>query len=200
MTDRPIIFSAQMVRALPDGRKTQTRRLQFDERGRLTTWGRLAEEWQRGERDQRLWVREAWRTAAKFDATAPRNIEPRALVSYDADFDGEPNDGCRGKARRSFHMPRWASRITLDVTAVRVQRLQEISEEDARAEGAFALNRIGDDPMHAPWTMTGEGWRYDTPRDAFRALWNTLHGAGAWDANPWVVAVTFGARKGNIDA
>ena len=95
--------------------------------------------------------------------------------------------GSIGNMVPPIHMPRWASRITLTVTDVRVQRLQEISEADAIAEGIDA-------------TATKH---FGNPVKAYAALWNSLHGAEnehSWEANPWIVAVTFDVREGNIDA
>ncbi len=84
----------------------------------------------------------------------------------------------------SIFMPRWASRLTLTVTDVRVQRLQDISEEDAWAEGITAYGTT----------------RYEREgRDLYALLWNSINGAGAWNNNPWVVALSFTVRKGNID-
>lgn len=80
-------------------------------------------------------------------------------------------------------MPRWASRLTLIVTDVRVQRLQDISRGDAMGEGC-------------PFQNMADG---DDPREWFRALWNSLHGPDAWDANPWVCALTFTVHRCNID-
>ena len=88
--------------------------------------------------------------------------------------------------RPSIHMPRSASRLTLTVTEVRVQRLQDISEEDARAEGI--------EGEFLPWPQG-----YWTYRPYFAELWNSLHGPDAWDANPWVVALSFTVQHGNID-
>jgi hypothetical protein len=84
-------------------------------------------------------------------------------------------------------MPRWASRLTLIVTDVRVQRLQDISEEDARAEGIFTPE-IG-------YVNLGK----KAPVIQYAMLWNSLHGPDAWDANPWVSAITFTVHHGNID-
>lgn len=209
MADKPIIFSGAMVRAILDGRKSQTRRVLKNRNGidlgiaptvrtdhpKLIAFDHpkggplTCVPWPYAPGD-RLWVREA-----HWFVHGIENGAKTICVMYRAD--GE-DSGC-GFAP-SIHMPRWASRLTLTVTDVRVQRLQEISEEDARAEGAHERSRIGDDPMHPTWTMTGEGWRYETPREAFAALWQELHGSGAWDANPWVVAITFSVEKRNIDA
>lgn len=85
--------------------------------------------------------------------------------------------------RPSLHMPRWASRITLEVTGVRVERLQEISEADARAEGLST----------APggWWSGADGQAGATPRAAFALLWNSINGADSWNENPWVWVVEF---------
>ncbi|HSC88532.1 MAG TPA: hypothetical protein VLC09_14720 [Polyangiaceae bacterium] len=100
-------------------------------------------------------------------------------------------DLCRW--RPSIHMPRWASRITLEVTAVRVERLQDISEEDAQAEG---IER-GEDFFQCPtWRdyMPGDeaaSWFPDDPIGSYSTLWDSINGAGAWDANLWVWVVEF---------
>lgn len=106
--------------------------------------------------------------------------------------------------RPSIHMPRWASRLTLIVEAVKVERLQDISEADAQAEGLLPY------PHEGPGGMTVTSWHwlhgkpeeetYCTPQYAFRALWNSINGADAWDANPFVVAVSFVVHRANIDA
>lgn len=101
----------------------------------------------------------------------------------------------------SIHMPRWASRLILIVTDVRVQRLVEISEDDARAEGIYEFRRIGDGPGHAIWGYDGCEWRSQTPSEAFVDLWDSLSKPGAtWANNPWVVAITFIPHRCNIDA
>lgn len=204
MTDRPILFSAPMVRALLDGRKTQTRRVlkpQPDYRG-PSGFMHDAEEWgwadENGEHVSvleivpngfhiggRLWVRETWRAWSEYDGMPPRAIPAAAAIQYPADNPLSPWDS---KARPSIHMPRWASRLTLIVTDVRVQRLQDISEADAIAEGI------------AP-TANSQTIDCDTPspRDGFRDLWNGIHGPGAWDENPWVAAISFDVVRDNID-
>lgn len=100
-------------------------------------------------------------------------------------------------------MPRWASRITLDVTEVRVERLQDISETDAAAEGRAPCDMCGD----SGWVNRGPdgGWQCkvegcgDPDRDWYAELWDSLNGPGAWEANPWVMAISFNVRMGNID-
>ena len=186
MADKPIIFSAPMVRALLEGRKTQTRRVLKEQNsiadavmiGGFYQW----KSWKTGcvlgdvsvpyAPGSRLYVREAC------------HIDGRK-VSYRADAD--PASEPPGPWRPSIHMPRWASRLTLLVTDVRVQRLQEISGEDCIAEGAdcdtCACNQRG---------------CFEIRRN-FHDLWNSLHGPEAWDANPWVCAVSFTAHRCNID-
>ena len=109
---------------------------------------------------------------------------------------GAPDHGWRSP----IHMPRWASRLTLIVESVKVERLQEISDEDAEAEGIFARGAVGDDPSHSQWTWGDSDWRYETPRAAYAALWNSINGPDAWGANPWVAAISFSVRADNIDA
>lgn len=190
-SDRPIIFSAPMVRALLDGRKTMTRRLaplkevaKKDGRGGYVVT--LSSPWRRVQPGGRLWVRETWShsgTGVWSTADARRALDGGVL--YRVDDDGS-DLGIRWWP--SIHMPRWASRLTLTVTAVRVERLQEISEADARAEG-----------VSAEWSdheLYGQSQPY---RYGFSSLWNSLHGPGAWDANPEVVAIAFTVERRNID-
>lgn len=212
MTDRPILFSAPMVRAILADRKTQTRRvmrtnhvgyrsfLRWD--GRPHTRAMMAcsngdpgrpessvfcEDNRIGVPGDRLWVRETWSPwsdvvdcdeAAKLrDARAQM---PWACVLYGADrawSNSQPSDN-GGRWRPSIHMPRWASRLTLDVVSVRVERLQAITEEDARAEG------VAVDPAAL---ASGA-----THRQAFADLWDSLNAKRApWASDPWVWRVEF---------
>ncbi|MCQ8240569.1 hypothetical protein [Rhizosaccharibacter radicis] len=107
--------------------------------------------------------------------------------------------------RPSIHMPRWASRLTLEITDIRAERLQDISEEDARAEGVEQVVR----PPSWPVMYERRFWKgyenhqkanRDSARESFGSLWNSLHGPGAWSANPWVWAISFRAHRTNIDA
>lgn len=177
MKDHPIIFSAPMVRALLAGRKMQTRRLASSPLRKV----------QPGER---LWVRENW--CKRVDdwgqphGTALYMADGQHVVRVDGDgFTVTTADGREASPwRPSIHMPRWASRLTLTVTEVRVQRLQDMDRGDAMEEGC-------------PFSNMAAG---PSPRDWFRDLWNSLHGADAWDANPEVVALTFTVAQRNIDA
>lgn len=139
----------------------------------------------------RLWVREAWRHIPACPVPMCRDI---TCIEYAATptFSPEQNDrlGIESPWRPSLFMPRWASRITLEVTEVRAQRLQDISEEDAKAEGIMA-QRLPD--------LVGNRWhwgdtshdRCSSPRMAYSALWDHINGKSSWAANPYVWAYTF---------
>lgn len=211
MSDRPILFSTPMVRAIlreieqPGTGKTQTRRLLTPQPqpdvGLIGLYApRLTAVFGYGTPDadckiplrympgDRLYVREAWRAEAAYDDTPPRDIEYDAcMVRYEADGAWSGRDAMThaGKFRQGMHMPRWASRITLIVTDVRVQRLQEISNEDGFAEG---ISKDYLESVHGP--------------NGFRDLWDSINGdrpGAAWRHNPWVAAYTFRPILGNID-
>lgn len=248
MADRGIIFAAPMVRALLDGRKTQTRRL-FAARWGLgapvnlrhhgvgdysgladdpASWGfPFAEDgcdmslkhWPQTSGyspGDRLYVREAIRCFADVsdDAeftyladgrrwhTGPctGDIPDAGLKSYFKLVD-RAKKGNRVASSPSIHMPRWASRLTLSVTDVRVQRLQDISEADAIAEGIYEVrSRSGDGMRHFGTEPNDSVW--PTATRAYRALWDSLHAEPGtrWEDNPWIVAVSFDVRQGNIDS
>jgi hypothetical protein len=189
MTDRPIIFSGPMVKALIAGSKTQTRRILKKgcpaSRNLILpdgpNKGAVQMDYATGDR---LYVREA------IDKVS----EPGS-VFYRADYDAAYPGGSSGLGwRPSIHMPRWASRLTLTVTDARVDRLHEINESDAKAEGIMQVgDGLFDYHDHAEI-------RFKTAKAAFRDLWNSIHGPEAWDANPWVSAISFDVQHGNIDA
>lgn len=192
MVDRPIIFSGAMIRALIEGRKSQTRRLAWKPQGPMTSFSPPPLDpspWQRVQPGDRLWVRENWRADARCDDERPLSI---GAVEYDASERQFPEMPA-GKLRPSIHMPRWASRLTLTVTAVKVERLQEISEQDAEAEGVRSSGPLPwhEDDVGAPPHMGAV--------ENFAALWNHIHGADAWDANPAVVVIGFQCALQNID-
>jgi hypothetical protein len=212
MADRPIIFSAPMVRALLDGRKTQTRRMLKPQPVPCLSWSEppagtypSAKGWSRlpYAPGDRLYVREAWRARLYNQSVPPREIDPWATrLHYEADgLPPECDDGTNwNRLRPSIHMPRWVCRLTLTVTDVRVQRLQEISEDDAIDEGCRPFFDESDPQiMKGPNGTEHQMMPLKGPLDAFRALWNSLHGPAAWDANPWVVALTFTVHRCNID-
>lgn len=245
MTDRPILFSAPMIRALLAGRKTQTRRLiKFAGIGNVIEFQKVATDPQGRPvyemRDgagkhyarpaapgfvdyhystpigfgDRLWARETylpdppsddpswhdnvcsyveWSGCGSRVSDVPRPLQDGAFCIYRADpkWDEDPMAW-----RPSIHMPRWASRLTLIVTDVRVERLQAISEEDAVAEGAlpYHISASGLDyygPSHA---MCGQDHRA-----GFCKIWETINGIESWDANSWVAAYTFTVHHHNID-
>ena len=190
----PILFSGPMVRALLDGRKTQTRRvLREDERQRYAV-------------GDVLWVKEEWSGHYHFRDTPPAKrvsfMTPdgpilREDIWYWAD--GRPATGDYERPRSPLFMPRWASRITLEVTAVRVQRLQEISDDDALAEG---VTKVRD---HC-YVIQGFGYDlsglcHSSPIVPFAHLWDSLSGKRGygWDQNPWVIAPTFSVHNQNVD-
>lgn len=207
MKERPILFSAPMVRALLAGTKTQTRRLCGDrvahfEGGWWTQKLGSGSKWESGlcswhcpygKPGDRLWVRETFAYSVKDPCGLNETIGPEThdIVCKEGSHGGQWEHTDESGARTmvaprwkpGIHMPRWASRITLEVTEVRVQRLQDISDEDAKAEGAPALPPPGSTLPHGP----GE------PSHAvgFRHLWCTINGTESWDANPWVWAVGF---------
>jgi hypothetical protein len=187
MKDTPIIFSGPMARALLDGRKTMTRRLAWVLPGKAgrrakasRDWppGMWPSSWQNRQPGDRLWVRESLATHGNFGfplGETPQVSDLQGRVwSYTAD--GLPH---RTGGRPSIHMPRWASRLTLEITAVKLEPLKAISEQDALAEGV----------QHDP-----------TGKDAFGSLWETLHGECSWIDTGEVVALTFTVHKQNIDA
>lgn len=200
--ERPILFSGPMVRAILEGRKTVTRRVmkpQPDFLGSMvdpnTPFKTLDAGLHaritcpHGQPDDRLWVREAWAADAQVDAIAPRDLSQGEPIWYPADFSVRQT-GCsmisKGRGRPSIHMPRWASRILLEITAVRVERLQDISEEQALAEGVR-----GEPCDHARQACADIGCWGDTAKGAFGFLWESLNGEGSWAANPWVWVVEF---------
>ncbi|MFP3979131.1 hypothetical protein [Marinobacter sp. KMM 10035] len=213
--DRPILFNTEMVQAILDGRKTQTRRLvpewqlpsetsgphdefpesswisvaQRDRRYGFGVFGSTEEECMAnykhdyssccpyGRSGDRLWVRETHGFEIRSVGGTPheqityRASNPDAVHCYDCNGMEQPM-----KWRPSIHMPRWASRITLEITGVRVERLQDISEADAKAEGG---------PTH------GHSGAEISGRRGFQHLWGQINGVDSWDANPWVWVIKF---------
>lgn len=150
-----------------------------------------------GEPGDRLWVREAWVADAQLDGIAPRDLSQGEPIMYPADGSVRQT-GCamisEGRGRPSIHMPRWASRILLEITAVRVERLQDISEQQAMAEGIIGVPFRPDDgfPICTGYMVGPDDGRTvltPTAAEAFAELWNST--GGDWDANPWVWVVEF---------
>lgn len=190
MRERPILFSAEMVRALLAGTKTQTRRVakEFDaEPGKMDAILRRFPHQNGcpyGAPGDQLWVRETWATNEGAAGGVCYRADTGQCATFQRIANGEATHAV-GRWRPSIHMPRWASRITLEVTGVRVERLQGISEADAVAEG---IESHDDDGA----TYYGPFGKGDAcPIRAFRALWESINGAGSWDANPFVWVVEF---------
>ncbi len=223
MKERGMIFNAEMVRAILDGRKTQTRRIIKNcsvGRDPISRFIKIEKKFigcypedvpelireccPYGVPGDRIWVRETW---------ADVNHDGCPAVAYRADGevrdlqedDGEEDDpnlekycfanfypdlisGTEGRWTPSIHMPRWASRITLEITAVRVERLSEISEADAAAEGVPPAGDLLPDHPGAYLTPKGD---FATAKVAFQRLWESIYGDDSWQANPWVWVIEF---------
>ncbi|HIH9739945.1 TPA: morphogenetic protein [Klebsiella pneumoniae] len=201
MKERGMIFNAEMVRAILDGRKTQTRRIMApqpaDDIERCIFPNPEAIGWKSslrhkhgsttahfchyGKPGDRIWVRETWN---KYGG----------LLTYRADHDWiddmRKETVCTAKWVPSIHMPRWASRILLEITDVRVERLNSISQEDAQAEG---LELTGWRPTYSDPDSGGEVM---TPYDNFAELWSSIYGDESWQANPWVWVIEFKRVEG----
>lgn len=201
MKERPILFSAPMVQAILAGNKTQTRRVAKhplletlsyivnigdgwfgDEEGDVQVrcpYGKVGDQ---------LWVRETWqgplldedqREQFRHDGSdafkKPEFCAYRATDTLDAIDD----DGNELGWRPSIHMPRWASRIQLEITNVRVERLKDITAEDALAEGVAHCAHLSDH------------WNEYAPDEQFSMLWSAINGMESWHANPWVWVIEF---------
>lgn len=219
MNSKPILFSAPMVRALLEGRKTQTRRvvknpfpysqcvgikqhgdewLQIltDGEGQAFTLGNINKRLScpYGKPGDLLWVRETF---------LYRNNRQNIICSADYSTLNSAGVGALyGGWKPSIHMPRWASRLTLEITGIRVERLQDISEEDAIAEGIEPkklrhFNGEGFDGWNC-YTVADSG--YENPIHSYESLWKSINGRDSWAANPWVWVIEFKAHKQNIGA
>jgi hypothetical protein len=208
--ERPILMSAPMVRAILSGAKTMTRRVvkpQPKHRAILSNNGKWydadcinpGEEMicRFGNVGDRLWVKEAWGcddwdggsypdSFGLWYAADPEdaplkwvNVYPQ--TAYTKEF-AKP-----GKSRSSLFMPRWASRLTLEITGVRAEQLQDITEADAKAEGCEAVPLTEGEIM----LMGVDDSSCWPARSAFARLWYSIHGVESWDANPWVWVVSF---------
>ncbi|EBX4071346.1 hypothetical protein QE63_002029 [Salmonella enterica subsp. enterica] len=212
MSERGMIFNAEMVNAILSGRKTQTRRpikwkqtrfTEIAERddGSLWPW---AEDCERGgdiwfacpygEIGDRIWVRETWQVIhdhidesshveyRTYAPSIPKEKDRYWRTVYAEHFGDESREDRGFPWRPAIHMPRWASRILLEITDVRVERLRDLSEEDAKSEGIIPS---------AGGVLPG--WEY---RINFRDLWMDIYGTDNWEANPWVWVIEFKRVEG----
>ena len=252
MKERGMIFNGEMVRALLDGRKTQTRRIVKGADGAV----KFCKEWDingeeifvvLGEKDHtgmnpvlgaiscplgavgdRIWVRETWGVVS-HELDEDGRIQPwtpdrpataihempfgnsyfsgHAIYAADGDFTWGDDDGYedgRSCWKPSIHMPRAASRILLEITDVRVERLNAISPEDAESEGLERTNftGFGDEPGLPSYPEPDvyfdplkKQWK-EYPPEAFAGLWESIYGEGSWQANPWVWVISFKRVEG----
>ncbi|PKR55443.1 hypothetical protein [Thalassospira marina] len=230
MQVKPILFSAPMVRAILDGRKTQTRRVikpqPYSDNHNNCIWNgcnygqgsngnphfdHLASPLPSsktkkvncpyGKPGDLLWVRESWQALSfgdylptKDHVSDVRYMATDKLAGLDKDARGWP-------WRPSIHMPRWASRITLEITDIRVQRLNQIAAEDARAEGVDQRSKkVREFDLLGASNDVADRIYLNACRWEFRDLWERINGPDSWDANPWVWAVSFNPHMTNVDA
>ncbi|MEX2964243.1 hypothetical protein [Microbulbifer sp. TYP-18] len=208
--ERPILFNGPMVRAILEGRKTQTRRIIKPQpfngasgESAIKQIGGLRDEqtlsqvmtsaWQAGfvdttcpcgEEGDRLWVRETFRLSTHNDCPHYEPCNCRSGVPFyrsDAEIGEE-------KWKPSIHMPRWASRITLEITNIRVERLREMSQEDAYCEGVTRELR---NSFGYACDESEEIFNTRQSKETFSFLWESIYGDGSWDANPWVWVIEF---------
>lgn len=222
MTERGMIFNGEMVRAILDGRKTQTRREVTKATANLLDLqkkhpnSKYAIGCPYGKPGDRIWVRETWGVVS-HELDEDGRIQPwspdrpataihempfgngyysgHAIYAADGDFTWGDDDGYedgRSCWKPSIHMPRRASRITLEITGVRVEQLKSISEEEARSEGVARLRE-------GFWKHYQPGWTQHqlSARGSFATLWDSIYGFGEWDSNPWVWVIEFNRIEGD---
>jgi hypothetical protein len=195
---KPILFSTQMVRAILEGRKTQTRRLfpyqykvcthnnkyqieYMDERDNQYYTRHIEDICKYGKIGDRLWVKETYAMYGE------NSIIP---YEYKANFK-EPIDKF-WKWKPSIFMPRKASRITLEITNIRVERLNDISEEDAIAEGVEYINSEGNGVYYKNYKIKNKNWmEFKNPIDSYHTLWESINGKNSWRLDPLVWVIEF---------
>ncbi|EPG4778512.1 hypothetical protein OQB83_001225 [Klebsiella pneumoniae] len=223
MKERGMIFNGEMVRAILDGRKTQTRRIMKVQPENSELGLRRVVESKNGIDDgkyfwsqsdatglksrskpfacpfgtvgDRIWVREAFRVHSRATDVATLVYKASERNSWTEQTHRVPvavfnKPATPEKWTPSLHMPRWASRILLEITDVRVERLNSISQEDAKAEG---MELTGWRPTYSDPDSGGEVW---TPYDNFAQLWESIYGEESWKANPWVWVIEFKRVEG----
>jgi hypothetical protein len=216
--ERPILFSGPMVRAILQGRKTQTRRIVKGDPATVISNIRTRDEkviipewWfsycPYGQPGDRLWVRETFYQFGHWESVPGvktktgrmkwRFVAHNDFVLYDAPDEFRKGRHHKDPATPAWHkrlgrfMPRWASRITLEITGVRAERLNDISNEDCVAEGITAIGK----GVRMPDGRYAQAGRYETKastvRQLYSELWESINGPGSWGVNPWVWVVEF---------
>lgn len=202
--EKPILFSADMVDAVLDDRKTQTRRAvkhtsifgnpyikEFRHAGgewwdAILPDGGITIKCPYGKVGDELWVRENFSFPWCVNGLKPKDVQEGVDVHYWADGDVQYGDWTKPKP--SIFMPRWASRIQLRITDVRVERLQDISEGDAANEGLIYSESMGGCPN---FRFSHDSQNYPDAERCFKQLWVSINGAESWDENPWVWVIEF---------
>lgn len=213
MKEHPILFTGEMVWAILEGRKYQTRRVikpqpekwvkhagydffcgddEIALRGMTRNGPAEALMKLKYQKGNLLWVRETWATVNSYDHLSPRDIPrgdkrwPQVWYGADPGAGGLYQTTCEflGKVRPSIFMPRWASRITLEITNIRVEKVQEITPDDAKAEGV--------DPPILNKGMDDVKWR-----NKYMLLWDSINAKRgySWDSNPWVWVIEFQRKE-----
>lgn len=200
MTERPILFSAPMVRAILEGRKTQTRRV-VKPQPEINEHGNLCGEWLQkpldglllpklqdiiihcpyGQPGDRVWVPEAFRIFDRSEECACYDSCTCAAMDGKPIYRDDEDDGSKWFPASRMHKNQ--SRILLEIVSVRVERLQDISDRDAIAEGIKQVESDG-------WeNYDGTGGYWGSPINSFETLWESINGLGSWESNPWVWVV-----------
>jgi hypothetical protein len=226
MKERPILFTPGNYQAILDGSKTQTRRIVKPEPVRVSGGvpyrnstaslhgapGSAIYRCPYGQRGDRLWVRETWQVDAPRNGTwadtqfygckgSPLSDIPARYRAPEHCLFRASWTGTTIIWRPSIFMPKWAARLWLEITDVRVERLQETSEEDCLAEGivkcTVTKGRVRGDPDYDMFALEpGDHCRWEmTPQTVYRKLWESINGDGSWDVNPFVWAISF--RRAN---
>jgi len=205
MKEKPILFSTEMVRAILENRKTQTRRLfpfqakvsphkngyqieYFDERDNQYYTKHKEDICKYGKIGDRLWIKETYCIDdCKEDPKAPEYL-------YKADYEDNVDKNLIGvdKWKPSIYMPRKASRITLEIINIRVERLNDISEQDAIAEGIEYFDIEESGKFYKNYNVEYKNWmEFENPIDSYKTLWESINGQGSWEQNPWVWVIEF---------
>lgn len=243
MNERPIIFNSEMVRAILDGRKTQTHRVMKPQpepnpnepgnhswpcssvRSMVDVEGFLINDYDStiapsfcpfGSLRDRLWVRETWADVNSAEGPALlykaddeirfwqdfcEEFGPDFGAGPSMDYEKYPGDYTMWwtdllngapdhRWKPSIYMPKWASRIKLLIKNIRVERLQDISKEDAIAEGIEPITQV-ESMRISGWKCYQGGAGYVNPVDAFKSFWESISGADSWGFNPWVWVIEF---------